>query len=483
MSVFFLHEKVGGFFSDFQNSIIISLPDPAAAAAGEGPGDAGGVPSPLAVPSRAVAPPVFFIGFDEKREKKRLRESSLLLTTRFFFFVFADGGPFSQQSKKQQQQHRSSTKRGLSVLHFAFHFVARFRDRIEVTSTVTDQVPREHRRRESVRKSCIFVRRSHFPSLNSPSLPPSPSVPKRTSLADAKLPSGPVMAVSVCPQRGPGASPTQGNLRGRGTGAGGVEEASTSASGVVVVAAAAAAVAAAAPPAVATFMLANSLLERELRRGAPGSEFRVSRSFGPARVRNRERGRGGAELLKFFFSLERDGSSTSSLSFSSKSLVACELGKKSKRANQDQDEHADERAPARRRQRRRLWLWLTDTNRRFPARPVLSRVAHAIVLVGRRSWRRLCSLSGRRRRLITFRWWRRRRPQQQRRWPRVLHQAREPCQAQARAARSRVGEGAVSVFCLVGEFDLIAIIGEKKQRKKRKKPNLNLFFFLLLLIF
>ena len=55
-----------------------------------------------------------------------------------------------------------------------------------------------------------------------------PLVPNSTSLAEARFPSGPVMAVSVCPQRGPGASPTQGKRRGRGTGAGGVEASTAS---------------------------------------------------------------------------------------------------------------------------------------------------------------------------------------------------------------------------------------------------------------
>lgn len=43
-----------------------------------------------------------------------------------------------------------------------------------------------------------------------------------TSFAAEKSPSGPEIAVSVCPQRGPGGLPRQGNGLGRGAGAGGI---------------------------------------------------------------------------------------------------------------------------------------------------------------------------------------------------------------------------------------------------------------------
>ena len=44
--------------------------------------------------------------------------------------------------------------------------------------------------------------------------------PHRTSFADEKSPSGPEMAVSVCPHRGPGGLPRHGNGLGLGAGSG-----------------------------------------------------------------------------------------------------------------------------------------------------------------------------------------------------------------------------------------------------------------------
>lgn len=45
--------------------------------------------------------------------------------------------------------------------------------------------------------------------------------PNITSFAAEKFPSGPEMAVRVCPHRGPGGFPTHGKGLGRGAGAGG----------------------------------------------------------------------------------------------------------------------------------------------------------------------------------------------------------------------------------------------------------------------
>jgi hypothetical protein len=44
--------------------------------------------------------------------------------------------------------------------------------------------------------------------------------PNSTSRAFDKSPSGPAIAVKVCPQRGPGGTPAMGKLRGLGTGRG-----------------------------------------------------------------------------------------------------------------------------------------------------------------------------------------------------------------------------------------------------------------------
>ncbi len=44
--------------------------------------------------------------------------------------------------------------------------------------------------------------------------------PNRMSRALERSPSGPAIAVSVCPHRGPGAVPTMGKLLGLGTGSG-----------------------------------------------------------------------------------------------------------------------------------------------------------------------------------------------------------------------------------------------------------------------
>lgn len=81
--------------------------------------------------------------------------------------------------------------------------------------TPTQKLPALHRRnRRAVRLH------TRLPS-------PSPHSPNSTSRVDPGLPSGPVIGVSVWPQRGPGGVPSHGN--GRGTGAGGAAAASASA--------------------------------------------------------------------------------------------------------------------------------------------------------------------------------------------------------------------------------------------------------------
>ena len=114
-------------------------------------------------------------------------------------------------------------------------------------------------------------------------------------------------------------------------------------------------------------------------------------------------------------------------------ITSRRLSLKKKTTRDVTNEHADERAPAGRQRRRRLGHAYPDGH---VAGPFLSRNAHAHVFLGRRSpERRRCWSFSSSKRIQQ----RRRRP-----WPWILHQAREPGQAQARPARARVGEGSVS---------------------------------------